>query len=661
MSDTRRYLERPGEAQAENPYLDMDLLRFSTAGSVDDGKSTLIGRLLHDTKSVFEDQLEAVERTSEQRGEGYVNLALLTDGLRAEREQNITIDVAYRYFATPKRKFIIADTPGHVQYTRNMVTGASTAELAIILIDAKKGVSTQSKRHGFLASLLGIPHVLVAVNKIDLVDFSEERFEEIRKEYTGFAAKLGASDLRFIPISALHGDNVAQPSERMAWYQGPSLLYYLETVPVGTARNLKDFRFPVQTVIRPDPQFRGYAGRISSGSIRPGEEVVVLPSGVGTTIQSVETPNGALDEAFAGESVVLTTTEEVDISRGEMIVRKRNLPQIGSRFDATLCWMGTEPLDPSAQYVLMHTTRECKAYVSELHYRVDVDTLHRENVRTLELNDIGRVEITTASDVFFDPYESNRETGGFILVDPHDNVTVAAGMIRGEPRTADAVLHQGRRERLKSPDVVWEEWNVGRAEREARNRHAPAVLWFTGLSGSGKSTIARLVERALWDEGKRTMLLDGDQLRHGLCADLGFSHEDRQENIRRVAHTARLFFEAGHIVICSFVSPFRRDRDYLRELLPEGRFFEVYVDTPLAVCKERDPKGLYAKAERGEIADFTGISSPYEAPLLPELVLSTADMPPEAAAQQVIEALERSGLLNLPSGPGKRGKPDLPL
>jgi bifunctional enzyme CysN/CysC len=633
------YLERPDQEEAANPYQGMDLLRFTTAGSVDDGKSTLIGRLLYDTKSVFEDQLDAVERTSEQRGEGYVNLALLTDGLRAEREQNITIDVAYRYFATPKRKFIIADTPGHVQYTRNMVTGASTAELAIILIDAKKGVSTQSKRHGFIASLLGIPHILVAVNKIDLLDYEQEPFEQIRREYTEFAAKLGVEDLTFIPISALNGDNVVEKSDKTPWYNGPTLLHHLETVPVGIGRNLVDFRFPVQYVLRPDQNFRGYAGRIASGSISPGEEVVVLPSGVKTHVASVETPNGALNEAQAGESVVLTTTEEVDISRGEMIVRSHNLPQINTRFEAILCWMSVEPLDLSTGYILQHTTRDTKAYVSKLHYRVDVNTLHRQDAATLELNDIGRIEVTTAAPIFFDAYDRNRETGGFILVDPHSNATVAAGMIRGELRTADEVFHSGRQERLKSPNVVWEAWNVPRADREKQNGHPAAVLWFTGLSGSGKSTIARNLEKKLHHEGLRTMLLDGDQVRHGLCADLGFSHEDRAENIRRVGEVARLFFEAGHVVLCSFVSPFSQDRAFVRGLIPEGRFFEIHVDTPLEVCRERDPKGLYAKVEAGEILEFTGITSPYEAPAQPEFRLNTTSLTPDALVAELRDKL----------------------
>jgi bifunctional enzyme CysN/CysC len=622
----------------ENPYLDMDLLRFSTAGSVDDGKSTLIGRLLYDTKSIFADQLEAVERTSKQRGEGYVNLALLTDGLRAEREQNITIDVAYRYFATPKRKFIIADTPGHVQYTRNMVTGASTAELTIVLVDARKGVQTQSKRHGFLASLLGIPHVVVAINKMDLVDYSEEVYQEIAEEYTRFAEKLELRDLTFIPISALLGDNVVEKSERMPWYDGATLLHHLETVNVGATRNLVDFRLPVQTVIRPHQDYRGFAGRIASGTIAPGEEVVVLPSGHGSRVRTIDTAEGSLPEAAAGDSVVVTLEDEVDVSRGDMIVRRRNLPEVETRFDATLCWMNERPLDRSVPYVLMHTTRQVQAYVTELVYRIDVDTLHREEVPTLGLNDIGRVEITTSQALFFDPYSQNHATGSFILVDPHTHVTVAAGMIRGIVKAAPRPEEE-RAERKVSPDVVWEQWNIPREEREAKQGHEAAVLWFTGLSGAGKSTIARALERRLFDLGCRTMLLDGDQVRHGLCGDLGFSAEDRQENIRRVGEVARLFFEQGSIVLCSFVSPFREDRDRVRALLPEGRFFEIHVEADLETVRQRDPKGLYARAERGEIPQFTGLSSPYEAPDRPELELDTGTLPVEESVQRVLDRI----------------------
>ncbi|MGQ0560699.1 MAG: sulfate adenylyltransferase subunit CysN, partial [Gemmatimonadota bacterium] len=542
--------------RSADPYREMDLLRFSTAGSVDDGKSTLIGRLLYDTKSIFEDQLEQIQSVSKRRGEGYVNLALLTDGLRAEREQNITIDVAYRYFATPRRKFIIADTPGHVQYTRNMVTGASTADLAIVLVDARKGVLEQSKRHAFISALLGIPHLVIAVNKMDLVHYSEKVFRAIVTEFTEFASKLDVKDVVFIPISALNGDNVVERSANMTWYEGTTLLHQLQTVNVAADRNLLDFRFPVQCVIRPHQDFRGFAGRIASGTIRPGEEVVILPSGRASRIEQVRDAAGPIEEAVAGDCVVLTLEDEIDVSRGDMIVRRHNLPSVGTRFDALMCWLSATPLDPRVPYVLMQTTRSVRAYVNNVAYRIDVDTLHRgtENV-SFGLNDIGRVEITTADPVFFDAYSHNGATGSFILIDPFTNVTVAAGMIRGEVREiADTV------ERTASPNVVWQPWNVPRAEREALNCHKAAVIWLTGLSGSGKSTIARLVERMLFERGVRTMLLDGDQVRHGLCADLGFAHAGRKENIRRVSEVARLFFEQGAIVLCTFISPFREDR-----------------------------------------------------------------------------------------------------
>ncbi len=636
------------ESGARNPYLEMDLLRFSTAGSVDDGKSTLIGRLLYDTKSIFQDQLEAVEKTSRQRGEGYVNLALLTDGLRAEREQNITIDVAYRYFATPKRKFIIADTPGHLQYTRNMVTGASTAELAIVLVDARKGVQTQSKRHGFLASLLGIPHIVVAVNKMDLVDYAEAVYQEIVEEYREFAQKLEVHDLTFIPISALLGDNVVEKGENMPWYDGATLLHHLETVNLGSGRNLVDFRFPVQYVIRPTQDYRGYAGRISSGTIQPGEEVVVFPSGHGSRVKSIDTADGSHAEAAAGESVVLTLEDEVDVSRGDMLVRRKNLPVVANRFDATLCWMSEKPLEQSTAYVLMHTTRRVQAYVSELTYRIDVDTLHREDAETLRLNDIARVEITTSQPLFFDAYEKNRETGGFILVDPHSHATVAAGMIRTERREAPQPGAPAPSARAVSPGVVWEEWNIPRAEREARNGHPAGVLWLTGLSGAGKSTIAKALERELFALGCRTMLLDGDQVRHGLCGDLGFGAADRTENIRRVGEVARLFFEQGNLVLCTFVSPFEEDRRRARSLIPEGRFLEIHVDADLDTVRARDPKGLYERAGRGEIRELTGVSSPYEAPESPELRIDTARRTVEESVEQVLSFLRDRGYLPAP-------------
>ena len=605
----------------------MDLLRFTTAGSVDDGKSTLIGRLLHDTKSIFEDQLEAVEDASNRRGEGYVNLALLTDGLRAEREQNITIDVAYRYFATPRRKFIIADTPGHVQYTRNMVTGASTAELAIVLIDARHGVLTQSKRHGFIASLLGITHVLVAINKMDLVDWSQEVFDRITEDYAEFAQKLGVEDLTFIPISALKGDNVVDESENMPWYHGSTLLHHLDHVNVGGHRNLVDFRFPVQYVIRPDQDYRGYAGRVASGTIRSGEEIMVLPSGQRTLIKSVDTFDGPVEEALTGDSVALTTADELDISRGDMIVRPLNLPVVATEIDAMLCWMSDEPMKGGTQYWFRQTTREAKAFISRVVYKVDVDTLHREDVEAFGFNDIGRVQIQTAAPIFFDRYEMNRETGSFILIDPHTNNTVAVGMIRGTVRSAEKLAEQLNEattvERKASPDVVWEGWNVPLEAREEKNGHAAAVVWFTGLSGSGKSSIARELEQMLFAEGCQTMLLDGDQVRHGLNGDLGFSPDARKENIRRVGEVANLFYLQGNIVICTFVSPFQMDRERARALFPEGRFIEVFVDTPLEECERRDSKGLYAKARKGEIEQMTGISSPYEAPENPEIRVET--------------------------------------
>ncbi|MBX6363639.1 MAG: sulfate adenylyltransferase subunit CysN [Gemmatimonadetes bacterium] len=621
----------------------MDLLRLSTAGSVDDGKSTLIGRLLYDTKSIFQDQLEAIEGASRRRGDDHLNLALLTDGLRAEREQNITIDVAYRYFATPKRKFIIADTPGHVQYTRNMVTGASTAELAIVLVDARKGVLTQSKRHGFISSLLGIPHIVVAVNKMDLVDYSEAVFERIAADYREFAEKLDVKDLVFIPISALKGDNVVERSARMPWYSGSTLLHYLETVSVGAERNLVDFRFPVQYVIRPHQDFRGFAGRVASGTVMAGEEVVVLPSGQRSRIRAIETPAGPLAEAVEGDSVVIRLEDELDVSRGDMIVRTMNLPTVGTRFEAIVCWLGVAPLDPSVSYVLQHTTRAVRAFVSRLHYRINVDTLHREPATTLGLNEIGRVEVTTSLPIFHDPFQQNRATGSFILVDPFTNVTVAAGMIRGEVRTAESVF--GAAEATTSPDVVWEGWNIARERREARNGHKAGVLWLTGLSGAGKSTIARRLEERLFEAGCQTVLLDGDQLRHGLCGDLGFSAEDRRENIRRAGEVARLFFEQGALVVCTFVSPFREDRERVRALLPEGRFLEVYVSCALEECRRRDPKGLYARAARGEIPNFTGLDSPYEPPENPALVLETDRVSVEAAVTAILRLLEAAGLL----------------
>ncbi len=643
--DMRRQEEPANGERASYAYRDMDLLRFTTAGSVDDGKSTLIGRLLYDTKSIFEDQIEAIHVASKRRGDHTFDLALLTDGLRAEREQKITIDVAYRYFATPRRKFIIADTPGHIQYTRNMVTGASTADLAIVLVDARHGVLTQSKRHGFIAALLGIPHVLVAVNKMDLVDWSEEVYRGIVEEYSAFAQKLDIQNLVFIPISALKGDNVVDRSEKMPWYEGGTLLHQLETVNVGADRNLLDFRFPVQYVIRPHQDFRGFAGRVVSGTIRPGEEVVALPSGIPSRVREVATYDGPLEEAAAGDAVVITLEDEIDISRGDMIVRKNNVPTVDARFEAMLCWMGDTPMDRSIPYVIMQTTRTTKGIVGRLVYRIDVDTLHREDAETLALNEIGRVEITTAQPLFFDPYRANRSTGSFVVVDPFTHVTVAAGMIRGTVQTAERLRPELRAGRPVSPNVVRPAAGVPRAEREARNGHQAAVVWLTGLSGSGKSTIAHEVERRLFEVGCQTAVLDGDELRHGLCGDLAFSAADRHENIRRVGEVARLLFERGAIVICPLVSPFRDDRDRARTLLPGGRFIEVHVQCDIDECRRRDPKGLYARADRGEIPEFTGVASPYEPPESPELVLDTQALSQEQAVENILEYLRSQGII----------------
>ena len=626
----------------------MDVLRFTTAGSVDDGKSTLIGRLFYDTKQIFEDKLEEIRRNS-HREDDEIELGLLTDGLRAEREQGITIDVAYRYFSTPNRKFIIADTPGHEQYTRNMVTGASTAELAVELIDARNGVIEQTRRHAFIASLLQIPYMIVAVNKMDLVDFSEERFREIVREFQSFSDNLDINDITFVPISALKGDNVVDQSTNMPWYNGPTLLHRLENVRPEADRNQVDFRFPVQNVIRPHQDFRGFAGQVASGKIRPGEEVVELPSKRTSHVESITTIDGDMEEAGPGDSIVISLTDEIDVSRGSMLVRSRNRPEAVTRqIDADLCWMNEEAMRKDRPYIIQHTTRRTQAYVSKVVYRTNVETFHREEAETFELNDIGRVELETADPLFIDPYKINRSTGNFILIDPDTNDTVAAGMIRGE---AEDVAPFGQEEtvtteeRETSPNVVWEGLNIPRKKREEKNDHQAAVVWLTGLSGSGKSTIARKLEERLFDRDLQTMMLDGDNVRHGLCGDLGFSPNDRKENIRRVGEVARLFFEQGNLTLCTFISPYQEDRDRIRGLLPEGRFFEVHVDCPLEVCKERDTKGLYAKAEKGEIANFTGVSAPYEAPEDPEVVVNTDTDDVDTCVDQIIEILEAEGIV----------------
>jgi len=654
-------------SQNDTQYLDMDLLRFTTAGSVDDGKSTLIGRLLYDSKSIFEDQMEAIEKSSRGTGEEEVNLALLTDGLKAEREQKITIDVAYRYFATPNRKFIIADTPGHTQYTRNMVTGASTADLAVILLDATKGVITQSKRHAFISSLLQIPHMVVAVNKMDLVDYDKKVFDSIVSDFRKFAKKLDVDNITYIPISALKGDNIVNKSENMKWYNGTTLLHFLENVRVDARENIVDFRFPVQYVIRPNQNFRGFSGRVASGRIRPGEEIMVLPSRLTSKVKEIVQWNGGSDEIFPGDSATLTIEDEIDISRGDMIVRKNNVPNVGRQFEAYLCWMNEKKLETGKQYLLMHTTRLVQVFIDEVTYRMNVDTISRENANHLELNEIGRVKLTTSQPLYFDPYQINQKTGSFVVIDPATNVTVGAGMIRagstvteelktddGGRKTADRAdakagetppYQGGTKGGVKtkggvSPNVIWEPWNIPREEREKRNSHKAAVLWLTGISGAGKSTIAKEVEKKLWDEGKQTILLDGDQIRHGLCGDLGFSAADREENIRRVGEVARLFHEHGNIVICTFVSPYEKDRKAVRSLFPEGRFAEVYIECDPKTAQARDPKGLYKKAEKGEIEGLTGYDADYEKSEDCELTVNTDQTGVEDAVNEIKKLLD---------------------
>ena len=607
------------------------LLRIATAGSVDDGKSTLIGRLLFDGKAIFEDQLGAVESASAARGHAGPDLALLTDGLRAEREQGITIDVAYRYFATPKRKFIIADTPGHIQYTRNMVTGASTADVALILIDARHGVLEQSRRHAFLATLLGIPHLVLCVNKMDLVDYSQERFNEIRQEFAAFASKLEVPDLTFIPVSALLGDNVVTASTEMPWYEGPALLGHLEELHVASDRNLIDTRMPVQYVIRPQQadfhDFRGYAGTVAGGVFRPGDEVVVLPSGFSTMVTNVWGPGGTkLDEAFSGQAVTIELADNLDISRGDMLCRPNNRPVSTQDVDAMICWMDSDlKLETDSTYTILHTTRETRVSVKELEYRLDINTLHRsDEAADLGLNEIGRVRLRTQKPLHFDPYRRNRDTGSFILIDEATNNTVAAGMILGASQN--------------EPNIVWHSGAVTREQRKTQGM----TLWITGLSGSGKSSVAVEVERRLVAAGKPAYILDGDNLRHGLNANLGFSPEGRQENVRRVAEVAKLMADAGVVAIVSLVSPYRDHRDAARAIhdadgLP---FLEIFMDTPLEMAEARDTKGLYAKARAGEIPEFTGISAPYEAPLRPDLLLRPSDGDVDTLAAIVLDRIE---------------------
>ncbi|MEZ4386054.1 MAG: sulfate adenylyltransferase subunit CysN [Candidatus Krumholzibacteriia bacterium] len=619
-----------------------DLLRFLTCGSVDDGKSTLIGRLLYDCKMIYEDQLAAVNRDSKIHGTTGDDFdpALLTDGLKAEREQGITIDVAYRYFSTDRRKFIIADCPGHEQYTRNMATGASTCDLALILIDARHGVVTQTRRHSFICSLLGIRHVAVVVNKMDLVDWSAARYEEIRRQYNDFVTRLEFSDIHFFPVSALKGDNLVEPSPHMRWYDGATLLHHLEGVNIASDRNLIDMRLPVQLVLRPDQGFRGYSGTMASGVLREGQEVMSLPSRRTTRVASLTTAGRPVREAFPPMAVTVTLADEIDVSRGDMLVPVNNQPLVGHELEAMLVWMHEEPAREGQSYLLKHTTSVVPAELSDLRYRVDVNTLQRDTATAdhLGLNEVGRAHLTLHRPLAFDPYRKNRVTGAFVLIDRVNHATVAAGMI------VDRVA-QRRRTEPRSRHITRTEGTVDRAAREAILGQRGFTVWLTGLSGSGKSTLSQELERRLTARGRLCYVLDGDNVRHGLNRDLGFSTEERTENIRRVAEVSRLLNEAGVIVVASFISPYARDRDAARQIIGDPHFAEVFVDAPLAVCEDRDPKGLYRKARAGEIPQFTGVSDPFEAPEAPAVHLRTDRLDADACVDELVAFLQTHGVL----------------
>ncbi|MDZ4659700.1 MAG: sulfate adenylyltransferase subunit CysN [Bythopirellula sp.] len=615
-----------------------EMLRLLTCGSVDDGKSTLIGRLLYDSKMVYEDQLAALEVDSKRFGTtgGAFDPALLTDGLKAEREQGITIDVAYRYFSTSKRKFIIADCPGHEQYTRNMATGASTCDLAIILIDARHGVMTQTKRHSFIVSLLGIKHVLVAINKMDLVDYSEEVFEQIKQDYKEFASRLDMVDQHFIPIAALHGENLVDKSANMPWYEGSTLMHHLENVHIASDRNMIDFRFPVQFVNRPNLNFRGFCGTIASGRIRRGEPVMALPSRKTAHVKSIVTFDGELDEAFAPQAVTLTLDREIDVSRGDMLVRPDNIPTIADVFDATVVWMTDEPLAAGKQYWFKQTTRVAAGAISRIRYRIDVNTLHRQETDQFVLNEIGRCQVRLSQPLAFDPYRQNHGTGAFIIIDRITNVTVGAGMILGQ-RTAEQTDHWSDEadERLQV-----ERSNVTLAERAGRFSQTPVTLLFTGLAGSGKSTLAYALERRLFDMGHAVSVLDGQNMRRGISRDLGFTVDDRSENLRRTAEVAKLMNDAGLICLAAFLAPQEDVRQKAAEVVGRQKFLVIHLDAPIEICRARDQEGLYAAADAGELVNFPGVDAPYEAPTSPDLILNTAEIDVDECVSQVLSLLK---------------------
>ena len=625
-----------GNVQSES---DNDLLRFITCGSVDDGKSTLIGRLLHDSKQIFEDQMSALAKDSVRHGTTGedIDFALLVDGLEAEREQGITIDVAYRFFATPRRSFIVADTPGHEQYTRNMATGASNAQLAVILIDARKGVLVQTKRHSFICSLLGVRHVVVAVNKIDLVDYSQEVFDRIVGDYTSFASQLGFTSVMPIPLSARFGENVVERSAKMPWYKGPSIIEYLERADVQSDDVGKPFRFQVQWVNRPNLDFRGYAGTVASGRINKGDDIVVAASGRQTRVDQIVTYDGALEYAEAGDAVTITLADEVDIARGDILVEPKARPEVSDQFAAHIIWMNDEPLLPGRSYFIRIGTKTVPATITTIKHKIDVNTQEHLAATTLHLNDIAVCNISTSVPVAFDPYAENRKTGSFIVIDRFQNQTVGAGMV-------DFGLRRGT-------NIHWQPLLIGKTERAGLKHQRPAILWFTGLSGSGKSTVANIVEQTLNLTSHHTMLLDGDNVRHGLNRDLGFTEVDRVENIRRVGEVSKLMIDSGLIVLCSFISPYRADRQMVRSLVDEAEFLEVFVDTPVEDCIKRDPKGLYAKAKAGHLKNFTGIDAPYEAPEQPEIHLQTFGKTPAQLAKQILDYMIEHKIIGLSGEP----------